>query len=145
MSRPTFHAPMGLQGSGKTTLSRQLAAATGAVHIDLDPIRRRVWPDCPASWDPHAGRGLVVQRAFEAAVVEQLASGRDVIVDRTNLDPRDIGRLRVIAPDARLIVHDLRHVPLELCIARDAARPRPQRVGEDGIRQLHQRWLAPAR
>ncbi|MGW1744522.1 ATP-binding protein [Streptomyces sp. NPDC002092] len=140
----TIHAPIGVQASGKTELSRLIAAATGAVHVDLDAIRRRVWPDCPPVWDPHSGRGLRVQAAFEAAVLGQLAAGRDVIVDRTNVDPRDLARLRVIAPHARLLIHDLTAVPLAACVARDAARPDATRVGADGIRALHERWLAPS-
>lgn len=139
----TIHAPMGVQASGKSTLSRRIAAATGAVHVDLDDVRRRVWPDCPPVWDPHAGEGLRVQAAFEAAVLEQLASGRDVVADRTNLVPADLDRLRVIAPHARLVIHDLRHVDLATCIARDAARPDTTRVGADGIRALHGRWIGP--
>lgn len=139
----TIHAPIGLQASGKTTLSRRIAAATGAVHVDLDDVRRRVWPDCPPVWDPHSGPGLWVQRAFEADVAAVLASGRDVVADRTNLAPADLDRLRVIAPHARLLIHDLTAVPLATCIARDAARPATTRVGADGIRALHQRWIGP--
>ncbi|MGW2721375.1 ATP-binding protein [Streptomyces sp. NPDC001492] len=140
----TIHAPMGVQASGKSTLSRLIAAETGAVHVDLDDVRRRVWPDCPPVWDPHSGRGLRVQRVYEAEVAAVLAAGRDVIVDRTNVDPRDLARLRVIAPHARLLIHDLTAVPLATCIARDAARPDTTRVGADGIRDLHRRWLAPS-
>lgn len=140
----TIHAPRGLQASGKSTLSRRIADATGAVHVDLDAIRRRVWPDCPPVWDPHSGPGLRVQAAFEADVAAVLASGRDVIVDRTNVDPCDLARLRVIAPHARLLIHDLTAVPLAACIARDAVRPDAAQVGEDGIRALYQRWIAPS-
>lgn len=139
--RPTLHLPRGLPGSGKTTLARRLAEA-GVVHIELDVIRRRVWPQCPPSWDPYSGEGLAVQAAFEAAVLAELAAGRDVCADRTNLDGRAAARLRLLAPHARVVVHDLRHVPLEVCIARDAARPVATRVGEAGIRELWGRWLS---
>ena len=141
---PRLHLPTGLPGSGKTTVSRELAA-TGAVHVELDAHRRRVWPDCPPSWDPYSGRGLLVQRSFEAEVAGWLAAGRDVVADRTNLHPEGVRRLQLVAPQARLTVHDLTGVPVETCIARDAARPKTDRVGEDGIRALWQRWLAPQR
>lgn len=141
-SPPTVHLPRGLPGSGKTTLARELAAS-GVVHVELDVIHREVWPDCPRSWDPYTGRGLAVQHAFEAAVLAELAAGRDVVADRTWLDPRAAHRLRRLAPGARYVVHDLRHIPLAVCIARDAARPPESRVGEPGIRDLHTRWIAP--
>lgn len=140
-ARPTLHLPMGLPGSGKSTLSRGLAES-GVVHVELDVIRRRVWPGCPRSWDPYTGEGLAVQAAFEAAVLRELAAGRDVCADRTNLDGRGVARLRLLAPQARVVRHDLTAVPLETCIARDAARPVATRVGEAGIRELWRRWLS---
>lgn len=145
MSRvtPRVHLPRGLPGSGKSTLARRLAADTGAAHVELDGVRRTVWPSCPPSWDPYSGPGLDVQHAFEQAVLEVLASGRDVIADRTFLDPRAAHRLRRLAPDAEFVIHDLRHVPLATCIARDAGRPEDRQVGADGIRDLHRRWIAP--
>ncbi|MEU6990315.1 AAA family ATPase [Streptomyces sp. NPDC046465] len=137
----TLHLPRGLPGSGKSTLARGLAAA-GAVHVELDAHRRRVWPQCPSSWDPYTGPGLAVQIEFEAEVAEHLAAGRDVVADRTNLDGRGVARLRQLAPWARLVLHDLTPVPLGVCVRRDAVRPVGERVGEAGIRALWERWLA---
>lgn len=136
---PRLHLPTGLPGSGKTTVSRALAAR-GAVHVELDAHRRRVWPDCPPSWDPYSGRGLLVQESFEAEIAGWLAAGRDVVADRTNLHPEGVRRLQLLAPQARVTVHDLTGVPVAVCIARDAARPKRERVGEDGIRALWERW-----
>lgn len=133
------HVPRGLPGSGKSTLSRLIAATTGAVHVELDAHRRRLWPACPPSWDPYRGPGLAVQEAFEAEVAGWLAAGRDVVADRTSLNPEGLRRLERLG--GRLVIHDLRGVRLADCLARDAARPRPQRVGPDGIRALHHRWL----
>lgn len=141
---PRLHLPTGLPGSGKTTVARQLAA-TGAAHVELDAHRRRMWPDCPPSWDPYSGRGLLVQCSFEQEVAGWLAADRDVVADRTNLHPEGVRRLQLLAPQARVTVHDLTGVPVAVCIARDAARPKTDRVGEDGIRALWERWLAPQR
>lgn len=137
--RPALHLPRGLQGSGKTTLSRRIAEATGAAHVELDVHRRRIWPECPPSWDPFRGRGLAVQVSFEAEVAALLAAGRDVVADRTNLALEGIRRLEALG--ARLVFHDLRHVRLADCIDRDADRPPHARVGADPIRALAQRWL----
>lgn len=145
MPAPTLHIPRGLPASGKTTLARRLAAE-GAAHVELDAFKRRLWPGFPPVYDSYAGRGLEVHLAWEAEVLRQLAAGRDVVADRTHLDPRAADRLRRLAPQARVIVHDMTDVPLETCIARDADRPDPlTRIGEPGIRALHERWIAPRR
>lgn len=133
-----IHAPRGLPGSGKSTLARQLAA-TGAAHIELDAIKRRVWPNVPTLYDPYSGPGLAVQEAFEQEIAAHLAAGRDVIADRTNLNTEGLRRLDRLG--ARLVIHDLRGVRLADCLARDAARPPATRIGADGIRNLHHRWL----
>lgn len=138
MTAPALHIPRGLPGAGKTTLARRLAAA-GAVHVELDAHRRRLWPDCPPSWDPYRGRGMAVQAAFEAEVVGWLAAGRDVVADRTNLAVEGLRRLERLG--GRLMIHDLRGIPVADCLARDAARPGGERVGPDGIHALHHQWL----
>ncbi|MCZ4513510.1 AAA family ATPase, partial [Streptomyces sp. ActVer] len=135
---PRLHAPRGLPGAGKSTLARRLAAA-GAAHVELDVHRRRLWPDCPPSWDPYRGPGVAVQAAFEAEIAGWLAAGRDVVADRTNLHPRGLHRLERLG--ARLVIYDLRDVPLADCVARDAARPPRDRIGGDAIRALAGRWL----
>lgn len=132
----------GSPGSGKSALARGFAAG-GAVHVELDVFKRRLWPDVPSLYDPYSGRGLEVHLAWEAAVVAALVAGRDVVADRTHLDPRARERLELLAPWARAVVHDLTGVPLGECIRRDAGRPVGERVGEAGIRELWGRWLAP--
>jgi predicted kinase len=138
---PVAHLPRGLQGSGKTTLAARIAATTGAVHVRLDDHRRKMWPDCPPSWDPYHGRGLLVQESYEQEAAALLAAGRDVVLDRTNLAAEGIRRLERLAPNLRLVIYDLRRVPLADCIRRDADRPPAQRIGADSIRQLAHRWL----
>lgn len=133
-----IHTPRGLPGSGKSTLARRITA-TGAVHVELDVIKRRVWPNVPTLYDPYSGPGLQVQEAFEAEIAAHLAAGRDVICDRTNLNPEGLRRLERLG--ARLVIHDLRGVRLADCIRRDAARPPHARIGAAGIRNLHRRWL----
>lgn len=131
---PRIHVIRGLPASGKTTLATRITA----VHVQLDTHRRRLWPDCPRSWDPYSGRGMPVQEAFEAEIAALLADGRDVVADRTNLATEGLRRLERLGP---LTVHDLRRVPVADCIARDACRPPGVRVGAAGIRALADRWL----
>lgn len=140
---PTIHLTRGLPASGKSTLGRQLAAATGAVHVQLDAHRRRVWPECPRSWDPYSGRGLAVSVAWEAEILGHVLDGRHVVSDRTHLDGRAARRLEeLLGNRARFVIHDLTHVGVDECLRRDATRPVHERVGESGIRALHDRWLA---
>lgn len=138
MTGPDLHIIRGLPASGKTTLARRLAAV-GAVHVELDTHRRRLWPDCPPTWDPYRGPGLAVQHAFEAEIAGLLAAGRNVIADRTSLNVEGVRRLDALG--GRLVIHDLRGVPLADCLARDAARPANRRVGATGIRDLAHSWL----
>jgi hypothetical protein len=56
------------------------------------------------------------------------------------LQPRDLARFAALAC-ADFEVWDLTDVPLEECIARDAARTGKARVGEEMIRCAHQRYL----
>lgn len=139
---PVVHVIQGLQGAGKSTLARELAATSGAVHVELDAVRRRVWPDAPREWDPYRGRGLTVQRAFEDELLAWVLAGRDVISDRTNLTA--VGRARLellLAGAADIVEHSLLHVPVETCIARDAARSPETRVGADVITRTYWRYL----
>ncbi|MCX5598376.1 ATP-binding protein [Streptomyces phaeochromogenes] len=138
MPRPTIYAPRGLPGAGKSTLARRLAAA-GAAHVELDVIKHRVWPDCPRLYDPYTGPGRAVQAAFEAEIAGWLAAGRDVVADRTSLNIRGLHRLERLG--ARLVIYDLRDVPVADCVARDAARPPRDRIGGDAIRAMAGRWL----
>lgn len=66
-----------------------------------------------------------------------------VIVDDTNLNPAHMSRLEEYAElvGAEFRVQDFTHVPLEICIGRDQARPVMQRVGETLIREMRERWL----
>lgn len=146
MRRPLLHAPRGLPGSGKSTLARRLAAATGAAHVELDAIRRLLWPGAPPDWDPHAGLGLEVRAAFEAELAALLAAGRDVIADRGHVSATGWLRLQqLVAGRAEIVVHDLRSVPLAVCVARDALRPDETRVGGGHIRALHAAWVGGVR
>ena len=138
---PLIHAPRGLPGAGKTTLAKRIAAATAAVHVELDVIKLAVWPDVPRMYDPYSGPGLAVQQAFEAEVLTHLTAGHNVVLDRTNLNEEGLRRIQRLVPGVRIVIHDLRDTPLDDCLARDAARPPHSQVGADGIRALHHRWL----
>lgn len=66
-------------------------------------------------------------------------NGTHVIVDDTNLNPIHILKFKEIAKTlaykkVQVVIKDFRDVPIEVCIARDAARNKP--VGEKVIRKM---------
>lgn len=127
----TLTITQGLPGCGKTTWAR----TQPGVRMGRDGLRatmRAPWPHGDASAE------LQCTIAQHAAIRALLTAGHDVIADDTNLDDRVVDELSALAADcgARVIVHDMRHVDVGLCIARDAGRPDAERVGKDRIRQM---------
>ncbi|WP_245730535.1 AAA family ATPase [Micromonospora pallida] len=131
-------ATRGLPASGKTTFARTLQPSV--VRVNRDDLRRML----------HGAR-LFTQWAesqvntAQRAQVEALLRARvDVCVDDTNLPARTLREWARLAAQhgATFEVHDFTDVPLEECLRRDAARPAEDRVGEEPIRRLHERFLA---
>ncbi|MEU4619052.1 AAA family ATPase [Actinoplanes sp. NPDC023801] len=128
----------GLPASGKTTFARKLQPEV--VRVNRDDLRRML----------HGGR-LYTQRAeaqvtqAQRAAVEALLRARgSVIVDDTNLRAKTVREWAEMAAryNASFEVHDFTDVPVDECVRRDVDRPEDERVGEDGIRRMHARYLA---
>jgi predicted kinase len=85
---------------------------------------------------------LAVERLAIRACFERNATR--VIIDDTNLAPSVLNDWRDLAIrlGARFEVHSFLDVPIETCIARDAARREHERVGEDKIREMREEWHA---
>lgn len=135
---PRLLITRGLPASGKTTFARELQPAV--VRVNRDDLRRMLH-----------GTRLFTQKAESQVTIAQqaqvealLRAGIDVIVDDTNLRSRTVRRWAEMAArfGATFEVHDFTDVPLEECLRRDALRPEQDRVGEDVIRRLHERYLA---
>lgn len=139
---PTLTIARGLPGSGKTYwAAQQVAIWGGAVaRVSRDDIRERMFGALGKTRFDHATEQAVTV-AQQAAVRALLATGRDVIVDDTNL------RLRFARAWADLAVEegvdftvvDFTDVALDVCIERDARRH--DSVGEAVIREMHDRFL----
>ncbi|GID94821.1 AAA family ATPase [Amorphoplanes digitatis] len=128
----------GLPASGKTTFARKLQPRV--VRVNRDDLRRMLH-----------GRPLYTQwaegqvtRAQRAAVEALLRGHTDVIVDDTNLRAKTVREWAELAArfHATFEVHDFTDVPLEECLRRDADRGEDERVGEEAIRRMHERYLA---
>jgi shikimate kinase len=76
--RPDRIVLIGLRRSGKTTVGRLDAAATGWELRDTDELVARTTGRSPADWI--RGEGLAAFRRAEAAVVASLAGARGVVV-----------------------------------------------------------------
>jgi predicted kinase len=169
----TVVATVGLPGSGKSCLARQLVAEAvkaGCLmaRVNRDCLRDQLYPGCYAeaveaarlraeeedSVDSSPERAVTL--ALYAQVTTLIGAGWDVICDDTNLDLDRIDTLRVVArvAGADFQVIDMTGVPLEVCIARDAERPDRgypptrwdgARVTEPVIRDMHARHFLDGR
>ncbi|MCO6011524.1 AAA family ATPase [Actinoallomurus purpureus] len=135
----TLHITRGLPGSGKTTWAHQWTAQNTdrRVRVNRDDLRGML---DDSRWIKGVTEGRMLA-ARDAAVLALLRLGLDVACDDTNLPNHAVRALAKLARQAgaELEVHDFTDVPLETCIARDAARDRT--VGEAVIRDMHARFL----
>ncbi|SDY67217.1 Predicted kinase [Micromonospora pattaloongensis] len=128
----------GLPASGKTTFARKLQPSV--VRVNRDDLRRMLHGTrLFTQWAE--GQVTAAQRAQVEALLRAKA---DVCVDDTNLRSRTVREWAELAArfGATVEVHDFTDIPLEECIRRDAERSEEDRVGEDAIRRMHQRYLA---
>jgi len=134
---PTLTITRGLPGSGKTTWAKQQG---GHVRVNRDDLRRMLHGGpLPNGWAE-----AQVTLAQRAQVEALLRAGVNVICDDTNLYPRTARELAELGKlaGAEIVVRDFTDVPVEECIARDANRSDAERVGEEVIRGMWQRYLA---
>lgn len=131
----------GLPGSGKTTRAREWVASCPEqrARVNRDDLRQMLH-------GVYLGEPTERQvRELELDTIRSLIrNGVDVVVDDTNLKPEIYDALLELADDlcidaSRVALIDLRGVPLDVCIARDADRMNP--VGEETIRKMAADWL----
>ncbi len=139
---PTLTITRGLPGSGKTTWARRHieTEAPRTARVNRDELRRAMHGGLVgANW---AERQVTI--AQQAAVEALLRGGIDVICDDTFLRARVVRDFADLAAacGARFEVRDFTDVPLSVCVERDAGRPEGERVGEDVVRGMWQRYLA---
>lgn len=136
----TLTATRGLPASGKTSWALEqlsLAEPGQIARLNRDDLRLLLHNQAPHTPLTEQQVSLVQHGGIE----QLLRAGIPVIVDDTNLRARHLRNLAEIAwrCGAEFTVQDF-DTPLEECIRRDAARPRP--VGEAVIRGMHTRYLA---
>jgi predicted kinase len=126
----------GLPGSGKTTWAK---AQRDALRVNRDELRRMLH----GGWTGDDRAEKQVTRAQHATIEALLRAGGHVIADDTNLAAKVVRTLTRVAEKAgaQVDVVDFTHVSLETCIQRDAERAEGEKVGEEVIRRMHERYL----
>lgn len=135
LTTPVLTLTRGLPGSGKTTWAKTQTYAARVNRDELRAMMRADWPHGDPRWEH------LCTFAQHAQIHALLRAGVDVICDDTNLDPRTVTALKALARNAGALVglKDFTHVPVALCIARDAARPNP--VGADVIERMWANYI----
>lgn len=142
MNKPTLIVTRGLPGSGKSV------AAIAWVGGDPD-WRVRINRDDLRDMGHGSRLGTGAQEAIVSGLQESgartaLRHGTSVIVDDTNLPNAVVNKWARIAEEAGadFEVWDFRNVPVEVCIARDAARDDLDSVGPAVIRSMYETHIA---
>jgi predicted kinase len=123
----------GLPASGKSTWA---AEQRGFVVVNRDSIRAML--GCKFS---HKNEKLV-RTIRDTSILAALDSGKSVIVSDTNLSEDVVEGLTKLAADsgAAVSIKSFMHVPIQVCVERDAARPAEQRVGARVILGMWEQW-----
>lgn len=123
----------GLPGAGKSTLAKKMVKQDPTyVRVNLDDIRNMLGT---IDFD----KEKLVEQIELTSIAYAFNQKYNVIVDDTNLNPKKINKLKVIAKQYNAEVdYKLISTDVEECIRRDALRERP--VGEDVIRRFYEKY-----
>ena len=127
-----LYTMVGVPGSGKSTIAKQIP---NAVVISSDAIRKELYGAEEIQGDGKKVFDLVYKR-----IGEELAKGKDVVFDATNLTPW--ARKAVFRFNAEHIAVFV-STSLEECLKRNAARER--KVPEEVIYSMYNRLIFPRR
>ena len=96
MEPPKLYFFIGYPGAGKTTLSKKIAEATGAVHIWADDQRHKYFPDASHSEE----ESLKLYKILNERAEDLLKSGKSVIFDTNFNFYHDREKMREIAKES---------------------------------------------
>jgi predicted kinase len=126
----------GLPGSGKTTWAKSQRNAWRVNREELRAMYTGVW-----NYQSSELENLISDIQQQMIRILLLA-GHKVIADDTNLDWAHVDQLVNVARSLNVVwqIQDFTHVPLEICIERDAARDLS--LGRLKIMNMHAKYLA---
>ncbi len=121
---------IGIPGSGKTTLAKKIEVK-GYCYINADSIREELYGSAAEQGDKEHVFNIFFER-LDALMSE----GKDVVIDNTNLNPKQ--RKPILQRAERFGYSDVQlwllDVPLDLCLARNKSRDRE--VPEDIVANM---------
>jgi len=134
---PIFTMLVGLPGSGKSTYAEALSGQTGAVVVSPDAIREELYGSAEIQGNKNKVFRLVHER-----IRKGLASGRDVILDATNVSSKKRKNMLLNIKEIECQKNCVVLVtPFEECLKNNANRKRTVSVG-DMVRMLKS-WETP--
>lgn len=134
--KPVIILVRGIQGSGKTTLAKNLVKYDNKlVRINRDDIRAMLCTE----WS-YAFESVVIKMQL-SMVKAALDKGYSVVIDDvSNLNEKTINRLKQTFPNTEIQLKDICLLTdINECIRRDALRENP--IGEKVIRETYNRYI----
>ena len=134
--KPKLLLLKGLPASGKTTYAETLVD-DGWLRVNKDDLRAML---NNGKWSK-SNEGFVLSLRDEI-IIRGLVSGKNVVVDDTNLNPKHAIQLRSIAEDFDADFEEkFFDVPLEVCVSRNEARY--DSVPTEVILNMYERYVKP--
>lgn len=134
--KPIIILVRGIQGSGKTTLAKNLVKYDNKlVRVNRDDIRAMLCTEWSYAFES------VVIKILLSMVKAALDKGYSVVIDDvSNLNEKTINRLKQTFPNTEIQLKDICLLTdVNECIRRDALRENP--IGEKVIRETYNRYI----
>lgn len=139
----------GLPASGKTTWARGWVSNKPEyrARVNRDDLRAMAHDGLYIAAKPalhRPGTEPIIAAARDTLILSLLRGGLDVVCDDTNLPEQTFVDLCALAAKVRgtlVRTEDLRQVPLETCLKRNAERPAATRVPDDAIVGMWERHV----
>ena len=136
--KPILFVMQGLPGSGKSTVAETIVTNRGkAIVHSTDALRKEMFGDANIQDNPEK-----VFATLHARVISDLKSGKDVVLDATNLGK--MRRVHFLRNFNQINCHKVNVcvlTPFSVCMERNAERERV--VPEDRMKQMYQTWNPP--